>query len=233
MMKIIPSLVIFDLDDTMYDYEFCHGFAKAALIDYLSEMYGISRRDLSKSYETSRKLVKKRIQGASSHSRHVYVSELIQGRGIKPDPRVLVEAAERYWSEFLTHMTLSQGLSEFLTELRFLKIPIALVTDLTLEIQHRKLIHLGVDSFFDVIVASEETHLDKNSGKPFDLLIQRLRNKKLELVWFIGDKEFDFPETFPSENSRFIISPFSRMKETSRYEKIRDFRNLVSEIRKY
>ena len=227
----LPDLVVFDLDNTIYEYAPCNKIAQSHLSEYLSELYGMSGSELNKSLAAARKLVKKRIEGASSHSRHLYISEFLHTRGIKLDPNTLLEAAERYWSAFLSKMQLAPGVIDLLTSLRYRQIPIALVSDLTLEIQYRKLVRLGVDSFFDFIVVSEETTLDKQSGRPFDLLIERLNGREYKSVWFIGDSESDFPRNFPASSIKYILSPFSNVKKTQQLENIKSFKDLSRLIR--
>jgi FMN phosphatase YigB (HAD superfamily) len=52
---------------------------------------------------------------------------------------------------------------------------------------------LGLESFFDVIVASEEGAGDKSSLAPFRVLSSRSKAEWMECVWFVGDLPHDAP----------------------------------------
>ena len=54
-----------------------------------------------------------------------------------------------------------KGFSELLEEIRLLEIPIAIVTDMTAQIQFRKILYFNLDYYFDHVVTSEEAGCEK------------------------------------------------------------------------
>ena len=72
------------------------------------------------------------------------------------------------------------------THLRLLGIPTAIVTDLTAQIQFRKVVYFGLDQYFDCIVTSEEAGFDKPHEAPFKIALQKMRPKGNN-IWMIGD----------------------------------------------
>jgi putative hydrolase of the HAD superfamily len=62
---------------------------------------------------------------------------------------------------------------ELLDDLRRLGIPTAIVTDLTAQIQFRKVVYFGLDHYFDYIITSEEAGHDKPHQAPFKLALGR------------------------------------------------------------
>ena len=61
-----------------------------------------------------------------------------------------------------------------------------LVTDLTTQIQFRKLIYFGLDHSFDYVVTSEEAGTEKPSAAPY-VLMRRKLGETTGAIWMIGD----------------------------------------------
>lgn len=189
-----PSLVVFDLDGTLYDFEKSNLFATTALINSFASFTKVDIEDVAKSLAQSRLSVKRRLGAtASSHSRLLYISEAFRILKIRPDPQLFIILEEIFWENYLSKMELYKGVKSLLDEIHFNGIQTALVTDLTSNIQFRKISQLGLNRFFDVIVTSEEAGKDKPSGLPFDLLEEYLMQIPPN-SWFFGDSEFDCPE---------------------------------------
>jgi putative hydrolase of the HAD superfamily len=64
------------------------------------------------------------------------------------------------------------------------------VTDLTAQIQFRKMVYFGLDHYFDYIVTSEEAGFDKPHHSPFEIALHKMQPKG-SCIWMIGDN----PET--------------------------------------
>ena len=72
--------------------------------------------------------------------------------------------------------------------LRSSGVVIAIVTDLTAQIQLRKLIYFDIDNYIDCLITSEEAGVDKSGLIPFELAIERLGIPPQE-IWVVGDDE--------------------------------------------
>lgn len=189
-----PTLVIFDLDDTLYPYEPSNEKAHRALVVAGARETGLPEAKFDEVLSESRLMVKSRLgKTGASHSRLLYIHEALNRLGFANQPALSLALEQTFWREYLLSMQLRVGAEELLLSLRFNHIPIALVTDLTLQIQLRKLNYLKLDAFFDAIVASEETSGDKLTLEPFKTLAQRVEPAWLDNVWFVGDHEFDAP----------------------------------------
>jgi putative hydrolase of the HAD superfamily len=70
--------------------------------------------------------------------------------------------------------------------LRLNSVPTAIVTDLTAQIQFRKIIYFGLDHYFDCIVTSEEAGQEKPHAAPFQLALEKIQPKG-SIIWMIGD----------------------------------------------
>lgn len=216
-----------DLDNTIYDYEPCRIAAEKAFFLHAQSYLGIKPSESRKAYNSARLRVHSRVRGASRHDRRLYFIEYLRVLGLKIDPQFVIEANNHYWFSYFDKMKPASYLESFIIQARLKNILIALVTDLTIEIQYRKLLLLNIQHLFDFIITSQETELEKDSGQPYKLLMSNIRNKaKFSNVWFIGDSVQDFPAKFPAENLQFFISPFSNLKKYGNAIKLNSFNEL-------
>lgn len=184
----LPSLVIFDLDDTLYPYEPSHKAGTAALVEFATRELGVKDRAFLDVWESARKRVKARLgDTGSSHSRLLYAHEAIEMLGLRSQPALALALDRAYWTPYLLAAKLRPGARDLLSSFRFNNIPIAIVTDLTAQIQFRKLVHLELDQVVDHVVTSEEATADKLSLEPFRVLFDRLPKHDTSHVWFVGD----------------------------------------------
>jgi len=93
---------------------------------------------------------------------------------------------QTYWREFLVNARLYPGIRELLQQLKSTEIKTANITDLTAQIQFRKMVYFGLDEYFDFVVTSEEAGCDKPDIRPFTLALKKLKVSP-EDVWMIGD----------------------------------------------
>lgn len=192
--KGVPTMVVFDLDDTLYDYAPCNRKAKEALFDLASAETGIPVAEIANEFTTARETVKSRTEGtAASHSRLLYIHEMLTQLGFGARPQLALNLESEFWRVYISAMELNPGARELLATLRYHDISVALITDLTLQIQLRKLVYLGLEGTFDLVIASEEAGGEKPKLTSFNMLQARTSNEERENVWFIGDKPYDAP----------------------------------------
>jgi FMN phosphatase YigB (HAD superfamily) len=190
----MPTMVVFDLDDTLYEYAPCDEAGKEALFRFANDELGVKAAAFADAYLQARINVKERLGNtASSHSRLLYCHEALELVGLRSEPHVALVMEQQYWRNYLLAMQLRPGVTDLLQTLRYNDVATAIVTDLTAQIQFRKLYHLDVAKLIDHVVCSEETALEKESLQPFRLLASRVADPTLEHVWFVGDKPFDAP----------------------------------------
>lgn len=186
-----PSLVIFDLDNTLYDYQSAHGHAQQRVVAFLSKELGQTCDETAVQLEAARSQVKLRLgETGSSHNRLMYISELFRMHTGVAKANVMLSAEQHYWQEFFLHMLLFDGVIEFLTILRLLNVKLVLATDLTLQTQLKKVVWLELDAYFEDIIASEEVGGDKSTGKFKEILTTYISVNEGP-VWTIGDGPSD------------------------------------------
>ena len=93
---------------------------------------------------------------------------------------------EVYWSTVLNQMRLFPYALPRVKLLKSRGIKIALLSDLTAHIQHRKIKALDIESFIDVLVTSEEVGEEKPSSKMFNRVMWKLGLEAKDLL-MIGD----------------------------------------------
>lgn len=196
MTKLIrPSLAIFDLDDTFYDYNKRNDIASLGLIHAMCDYSGISETLVSKALENGRVTVKNRLgKSASSHSRLLYISEAFRELSLLPDVDEFISLEEVFWGTFLSEIELYPGVKQTLNSLKNLNVGLVLVTDLTSNIQYKKISKLGLNGYFDFILTSEEAGGDKQTNRPFEILESQM-GALMQSTWFFGDSDFDFPHS--------------------------------------
>lgn len=189
-----PSLVIFDLDHTLYDFDIAHAAGMSALRAFAGAQLGARGSAFEEAFAEARQNVKARLGStASSHSRLLYCHEALEILGIRSEPVMALQMEQEYWRNYLSAAVLRPGVSGMLQTLRYNNVVTAVVTDLTAQIQFRKIVHLDLTREIDHIVCSEETKGEKESLEPFRLLFERVHAGAREHVWFVGDRDFDAP----------------------------------------
>lgn len=224
----LPELVIFDLDNTLYEYKTANSSGEVALHNFLSLNLKISEREVENMLKESRLRVKERLgDTAHSHSRLLYVRDfLVQNKFYMPATFAL-ECEQVFWREYLKNSSLFPGVKQFLVFLRLSKTNLVLVTDLSSQIQLRKLAWLGLDKSFDLIITSEEAGGDKVTGLP-EQLLRNFAAPATE-IWSIGDSNWD--HLFPEESKFFQKVPAGRVRETERNKfEFSNFEELIEKI---
>lgn len=186
-----PDAVLFDTDNTLYPYDPAHKAAMDAVRTKAVRVFGIDKEKFDESFGMARNAVKERLRGtASSHSRLLYFQRMLEMMGLGSQVLLALDMEQTYWRTFLSNAKLFEGVKEFLDDLRIAGIPSAIVTDLTAQIQFRKMVYFGLDHYFDYIVTSEEAGFDKPHHSPFEIAFHKMQPKG-SCIWMIGDN----PET--------------------------------------
>ncbi len=183
----LPDAFLFDTDNTLYSYDPAHAAAQQAVREKVTKTFSISHEDFDKAFEEARTQVKIRLKNtASSHSRLLYLQRMLEIMGLGSQVLLALDFEQTYWRTFLSNSVLFDDVKELLDDIRLLGIPTAIVTDLTAQIQFRKVVYFGLDHYFDYIVTSEEAGFDKPHEAPFKIAVEKMRPKG-DCIWMIGD----------------------------------------------
>jgi HAD superfamily hydrolase (TIGR01549 family) len=183
----LPDAVLFDTDNTLYPYDPAHIAAQEAVKRKVMSTFSISAADFDSAFSEARKQIKTRLgQTASSHSRLLYLQRMLEIMGLGSQVLLALDFEQTYWRTFLANADLFDDVKELLDDLRLLGIPTAIVTDLTAQIQFRKVVYFGLDHYFNYIVTSEEAGFDKPHAAPFQIALEKMQPKG-DCIWMIGD----------------------------------------------
>ena len=183
--KKLPDGFLFDTDNTLYPYEPAHNFAWNET-KKITATLSIEIKKVENTLNEAKKQIKQIPETASSHNRLLYFQRMLEILGIGSQVLLALDFEQTYWRSFFTKIILFDDVIELLDDIRLLKIPTAIVTDLTAQIQFRKIVYLNLENYFDYIVTSEEAGFDKPNLAPFALVVDKLglHNKT---IWMIGD----------------------------------------------
>lgn len=183
------AAVLLDLDDTLYVCRAGEAAGLSAVVSAVAAATGRAAADVERAYSDARRAVKSRIDGrGSSHARLLYLGELAHALG-RPDLLLRVRGWERtFWRAFLDAVRLRPRAVPFLEAVRGAGKKVAIVTDLTLEVQLWKLEAFGLFPHVDALAVSEEVSLDKPAEEIFRLALARLGASAGDAV-MVGDHD--------------------------------------------
>ena len=185
---LIPEAVLFDTDNTLYNYEPANRKATNAIAKKIKNILDINKHEFLKNYMEARNEIKNELGPvAGSHSRLLYCQRLLEKLGFKAQLMIALDLEQTFWRTFLANAPLFPGVRLFLKNLQLNNIPIAIVTDLTAHIQLRKLTYFNLEETFDAVVTSEEAGADKPDKRNFDLVLKKLALSQRNKIWMIGD----------------------------------------------
>ena len=183
-----PSVILFDIDDTLYSTASPHEISLKTL-EMISKNYNISIQNIYNLYISSRNQIKLGLgEVAASHSRLLYFQRMLESIDCKDIPLESLKLENIYWDTFLSSMSHPPGLVQLFQKIKSLDIKIGIVTDLTASIQMKKLIQLKVSPYIDALVTSEESGLDKPNFTCFSLINDKLNPEyRILNYWMVGD----------------------------------------------
>tara|TARA_B100000700_G_C14768243_1_gene725469 strand:+ start:114 stop:869 length:756 start_codon:yes stop_codon:yes gene_type:complete len=187
-LELLPEAVLFDTDNTLYDYYPANHKAVSAVADKINNLIGVTSKDFYSAYSLARNQIKTELGTiASSHSRLLYFQRVLEILGFKAQLMIALDLEQTFWRTFLSNAPLFPGVLELLQLLRLHNIPIAIITDLTSHIQLRKLTYFNLEDTFDAVVTSEEAGADKPDRRNFELTLKKLNLSNKNHTWMIGD----------------------------------------------
>ena len=179
--------VIFDLDNTLYDYDINNEKAMNVVQNYIKSEFNIEEKKFLELYAEARKETHKILNYnfASRHNRAIYFKRFLEKIEQKPYEYVNL-LDDLYWNTILDNMKLNSGVIELFELLKNNNIKIAISSNLLLSIQLKKIKKLGIGQYIDYILTSEEIGTEKPSKLNFLNVLKYLKLKPNEVI-FIGD----------------------------------------------
>jgi len=133
-----------------------------------------------------------RKNGRETHNRFWISDALVeQGYPLSPDDTRIGAAVEAYFTAFLDHCRLIPETKEMLAALQP-SYPLGLLSNFTHGPAARKILsHVGLDSFFAVVIISGELGYRKPDPRPFEELVKQLGVQSWSVLYVGDDPEPD------------------------------------------
>jgi HAD superfamily hydrolase (TIGR01549 family) len=179
--------IIFDLDNTLYDYDLCHNTAINEVFNYLIQNIQVSlNKEYIKSlYDDISKKIKYDLGfTASSHNKSIYFKQLLEKLNIGFSQFQIIK--NLYWEIFYENLVCFDGVHDFIIWNKKNDIKIGILTDYETEYQVVKLEKLGLLKYIDILVTSEEVGIEKPSVKIFYTILQKMKLNFTDVI-MIGD----------------------------------------------
>lgn len=179
--------VIFDIDQTLYDFNGGDFYGREAVAEYCQRCFGLGEAQTMEYYQKAWSLGEQRVgtDTAAIHNRMIRFQCMMEllGQPLFPHVKALYHA---YWDALIAHIKPFHGILQFMQQLSAKGIRIGVGTDMTAYIQYRKLEALGLSGYINLIVTSEEAGVEKPHPKFFALCVEKA-GCPAEDCMFIGD----------------------------------------------
>lgn len=181
--------VLVDLDNTLYEYGPANDAGNAAALEHIARALALPKKNIEKAFGQAKAEVKEWAGNTSaSHSRLLYFKRLVEMETGCTRGQLALEAEDVFWDAFLNGMRPKPGAGKFLSLLKEEGLKVVVVSDLTCQIQLRKLLRLGLEDKVDLLVTSEEAGAEKPGPRIFQLALKRCGLQAGQVV-LIGDDD--------------------------------------------
>lgn len=178
--------VIFDLDDTLYDYTNGHRMAMYAVCTYFREEFNLSTEETSRMFQ---QILERQLTEmgpvAASHTRILRFQQMLEELDLPIFPHAMI-LTDLYWNTLMGISRPEPGIQDLLAMLKENGIRLGIGTNMVAMIQYRKLERLKIGEYFDFIVTSEEAGIDKPNDAFFQCCLKKSKATPEEIL-FIGD----------------------------------------------
>lgn len=220
--------ILFDLDDTIYDYKNCNQKALHCVIHYI-----INNNEKIKDYNLikntynniSSKLKYELSNTASCHNKSIYIKHLLEELNI--DLSLFSILTKIYWENFYDNMKCFDGIKEFILWNKKLGIKIGILSDYETEYQLIKLEKLDLLKYIDCIITSEEIGIEKPSFQMFYRILDKMKLNSYDVIMIGDNHEKDIKG---SNNLKMLSYLFDKNNEKYFVNLHNNFNNIYNEL---
>lgn len=177
--------VIFDIDDTLYDFWAVDAIGKERVRDYAAANCGVDGDLFLETFlEMARFQFRVHPDVSCCHSRVIRAQLACEKLGLPI--HLALGLADAYWSAFLETIAPYEGIPELFDDLRARGMRIGIGTNMVADLQIKKLVRLGLAEKCNFMVSSEEADAEKPAPAFFALCTEKAGCPVAECL-FIGD----------------------------------------------
>jgi len=181
------SYGIFDLDQTLYNYERCNEDGVSNVINYINNKFDIDKKTILNTYLQARKKTNQNLANTSSmHSRFLYLKKMSEMLFIKDSIKNIIKFYDIYWEAFFQKMELFDWVIPTFKKLQEKNIHVIIATDFNARLQLLKIRKLEIDSYINKIITSQEVGEEKPSTKFAKILLNET-NCNHSKIFYVGD----------------------------------------------
>ena len=177
--------IIFDLDDTLYEFHPAEQTGRTAIREYVEREIGADGEAFMNCFQEMLRL-QIRLHGddPGSHSRAIRCQLVCEKMGLPLRHAPVLN--DLFWHAYISSIHPFPGIPELLREIHASGRKIGVCTNMTADWQLKKLIQLGLIDDCDFVVSSEEAGAEKPARAIFDLCLEKAGCLAEECL-FIGD----------------------------------------------
>lgn len=184
--KVKIKTVIFDVDNTLYDFDFANLRALKQVAVYTKEKLGWEEEWFLRECQHMIEQLHDRLGDVSaSHNRLIRFQNMLEQQDLPLKPYAL-DMYRIYWDTVIDTANVSPGAADVMRTLKEKGIRVGIGTDMTAWIQFQKLDRMHLLEYVDFIVSSEEASAEKLSQDFFDVCLKKTKCAAQECL-FIGD----------------------------------------------
>jgi len=178
------SGVIFDFDNTIYDYDVCNKKSLSKVFKHIEENF--NKEDVNKVYDMINIEIKRSNNYCNKFNKNIYFKRLLESLNIPLDE--LNNILKIYNDEFDVNLPTSiyPNIEDLLKFLKQDNIKIGILSNNNFKQQYDKLVKLNLISYIDYIQTSDENGYEKPHKSMFHSIINKMKIPA-ENILMIGD----------------------------------------------
>lgn len=181
------SYAVFDLDQTLYDYETCNKYGLSSMLKHIEISFNIDKTKVLNAYVKARKSINQDLQNTSSmHSRFLYIKKMCKILSIENSTINTLDFYDIYWKSFFEKIKLFDWVIPAFEQLHKKKIIIIIATDFNARLQFLKIQKLKIDNYITEIITSQEVGVEKPSQQ-FAEKVLSSTNANCSKIFCVGD----------------------------------------------
>lgn len=221
--------IILDLDNTLYNYDYCNNLANNKIFEYIKNKYNFEINYINSKYCEINKSLKYELNTtASSHNRNIYIKQLCEVLKIPYNEVFIINKI--YWDTFFFYIKPYESVTEFIKFNKKNNIKIGILTDFELEYQILKLQNLNLLEYIDIIISSEEIGIEKPSKQMFLTILDKLNCNKNDTIMIGDNYEKDI---IGAKNINIFSFYFNEKHEYKKYDNYIAFNSFTILLNKF